>query len=528
MSDWNEGYITDIGYTYGYYTELNPLRTRLALLSAGWAATPALSDGPACELGMGQGVSVNVHAAASGNAWLATDFNPSQVAFAQELASVSGVDAQGTRLFEEAFADFCQRTDLPDFSFIGVHGIWSWISDANRAVIVDFVRRKLRVGGVLYISYNTQPGWAAMAPMRDLLTEHAQVMGVPGKGMPGRIDAALAFAERLVDSNCHYAQANPQIATRLKRLQSANRSYLAHEYFNHDWEPMSFTRMARWLSGAKLGYACSAHYLDHLTALNFTPVQHALLQEQPDAMFRETVRDFLVNQQFRRDYWVKGPRRLAPGDQADALRAQQVLLATSATDVSMKVKAPVGEATLTPAIYEPVVTAMADHQVHSIGELWQQLQAGTSKSSISFAQLTEAIMLLAGTGDVVAVQESEVVQRAQPQTDKLNRHLLGMARNHADIGAVASPVSGGGVTLSRFQQLFLLAMLEGKTPKEAPEPAVLAGFAWTALMAQGQRLLKDGKPMDVAQDNIDELTLQATEFVTKRLPVLRRLGVVPV
>ena len=83
--------------------------------------------------------------------------------------------------------------------------IWSWISDANRAVIVDFVRRKLRVGGVLYISYNTQPGWAAMVPMRDLLTEHAQVLGAPGHGIASRIDASLAFAERLMDSNCHYA-----------------------------------------------------------------------------------------------------------------------------------------------------------------------------------------------------------------------------------------------------------------------------------------------------------------------------------
>jgi len=26
MSDWTAGYVADIGYTYGYYTELNPLR----------------------------------------------------------------------------------------------------------------------------------------------------------------------------------------------------------------------------------------------------------------------------------------------------------------------------------------------------------------------------------------------------------------------------------------------------------------------------------------------------------------------
>jgi len=44
---------------------------------------------------------------------------------------------------------------LPDFDYIGLHGIWSWISDENRQVIVDFIRKKLKVGGVLYISYNT-------------------------------------------------------------------------------------------------------------------------------------------------------------------------------------------------------------------------------------------------------------------------------------------------------------------------------------------------------------------------------------
>ena len=66
------------------------------------------------------------------------------------------------KLFDQAFAEFCARPDLPDFDFIGLHGIWSWISDENRAVIVDFIRRKLKVGGVLYISYNTQPGWAAI------------------------------------------------------------------------------------------------------------------------------------------------------------------------------------------------------------------------------------------------------------------------------------------------------------------------------------------------------------------------------
>ena len=31
MSDWTEGYFTDVGYTFGYYRELNPLHAKIAL-----------------------------------------------------------------------------------------------------------------------------------------------------------------------------------------------------------------------------------------------------------------------------------------------------------------------------------------------------------------------------------------------------------------------------------------------------------------------------------------------------------------
>jgi len=190
MSDWTAGYVADIGYTYGYYTELNPLRVKLAFLKAGLALP---SIGTACELGFGQGISANIHAAASITQWHGTDFNPSQAAFAQDLAAASGANAQ---LVDDAFADFAQRPDLPEFDYIGVHGIWSWISDENRAVMVEFIRRKLKVGGVLYISYNTLPGWASFAPMRHLMTEHANVLGSDGHGIVSRVDGAIDFADQ--------------------------------------------------------------------------------------------------------------------------------------------------------------------------------------------------------------------------------------------------------------------------------------------------------------------------------------------
>jgi hypothetical protein len=54
MTDWTADYVADIGYTYGYYTESNPLRVELASLDAGFVC---LKFGTACELGFVQRVS---------------------------------------------------------------------------------------------------------------------------------------------------------------------------------------------------------------------------------------------------------------------------------------------------------------------------------------------------------------------------------------------------------------------------------------------------------------------------------------
>jgi len=78
-----------------YYTELSPQRIKFAFLNAGLSC-PEM--GTACELGFGQGMSANIHAAASVTSWHGTDFNPSQAGYAQELAAVSG---SGARLFDE-------------------------------------------------------------------------------------------------------------------------------------------------------------------------------------------------------------------------------------------------------------------------------------------------------------------------------------------------------------------------------------------------------------------------------------------
>ena len=310
MSDWTEGYVADIDYTYGYYEELNPQRLLVPFLNVG-LRPPEIAS--ACELGYGQGVSVNLHAAASSARWYGTDFNPAHAGFARSLASVAG---SGAELSDQSFAEFCARADLPDFDFIGLHGIYSWVSAENQAVIVDFRAPEAQARGRVYLGYNAQPGYAATAPLQHLFARHAEVMGVPGRGVLTRIDGALEFADRLLAVTPLFAVANPPVAERLRQIKEQNRQYLAHEYLNRYWQPLWFAELAERLASAKMSFACSAIYLDHINSLNLTAEQHRLLGEITDPVFRQSMRDYIVNQQFRRDYWVKGPRRVAQLDLA--------------------------------------------------------------------------------------------------------------------------------------------------------------------------------------------------------------------
>ena len=510
MTDWTAGYIADYGYTFGYYPELNPLSARLAFLNAGLVC-PAF--GTACELGFGQGVSVNVHAAAGTTQWYGNDFNPAQAAFAQELAAVSGA---GAMLTDDAFADFALRADLPDFDYIGLHGIWSWVSAENRAVIVDFIRRKLKVGGVVYISYNTLPGWSAFAPMRHLLTQHANIMGAAGESTVNRVDGAVAFADKFFETNSLYDMNNPSAARLFKQVRQQSRHYLAHEYFNRDWEPMHFATLAEALVSAKLDYACPANYVDHVDAANLTPEQETFLKEIPDAMFRETVRDFMVNKRFRRDYWVKGARRLSALERREALRAHTLVLTVPRAEVSLKATGSRGDVPMTAAVYAAFLDVVADNHAKSLGQIMDALRG----QGIALDEVVEAAMLLIATGQLASTQDEAVIADARPRTDALNKWMINHARVSDDIQHLVSPVTGSAMGVEHCHKLFLLAMHQGKT-----RPADWAEIAWHAFEAQGKTLTVAGKALASAEENLAELNTQAKAFAETHLPVLKALQI---
>jgi Trk-type K+ transport system membrane component len=85
---------------------------------------------------------------------------------------------------------------------------------------------------------------------------------------------------------------------------------------------------------------------------------------------------------------------------------------------------------------------------------------------------------------------------------------------------LASPVTGGGITVTRFEQLFLLAQSQGKK-----QPGDWAQYAWQILASQGQKLVNAGKTLETPQENLEHLSGMANSFAATRLPLLKALQV---
>ncbi|MEM1050116.1 MAG: class I SAM-dependent methyltransferase [Pseudomonadota bacterium] len=511
MTDWTDGYVTDIEYAYAYCQELNPVRATLALLSKG-LAVPEFET--ACELGFGQGLATNLHAAASATHWYGTDFMPGQVAFAQDLNRISDADA---RLFDESFEEFVHRSDLPDFDFIGLHGVWSWINEDNRDLIVSFLRTRLKPGGIVYLGYNAAPGWSGFAPLRHLMKQFGETMVAPSTGGIDGIAGAVGFADQFLKANPAFAAANPMVVDRFEKVKTQDPAYLAHEYFCANWHPVYFSDMAARLGAAKLAFAAPARYLDHLDVLNLTPEQSGFLEQIPDPVFRESTRDMMIARRFRSDYWIKGSRTLLPGVLGDRLRAQRVVLLRPRTEVSLVVRGGLREVEMQEAVYGPILDALAGQQPIAIGAV----EAAVAENGLTLPQVVQALLVLGGDNHLAPAQSEEVVATARQRTDALNRHIVKLAREGAIIDFLASPVTGGGIRMGRIQHLFLDAHLHAGT-----SPADWVDHVWPILAAQGQKIIKDGTELQSDAENRAALLEQAERFANTQLPVFQALQLV--
>jgi SAM-dependent methyltransferase len=452
-TDKAHGYVTEITYPFNYYRELNPNIQCLALTAAG-LASPAL-DRPFTyiELGCGLGLGTLIHGAANPHAqFIGIDVNPDHITVARGIAAAAGLDNVDFR--ELAFEDL-EAAGLPQFDFVAMHGVWSWVNDFNRQVLLRFMDTHLKEGGVVYSSYNTQPGYSAIMPLRELMMIG---YGAAKGSIAMKVEAGLAYGQRIKALEAAYFRANPLLGKYLDDIMPLGRGYLAHEYFNADWWSFFFSQIAAQHAPLGLRFGASAHLMDNLDALNYSPEMRAAIGELADPVQRETLKDFLANRQFRRDLMVRHPTPLA--DAETALRALPFAAAVLPQNVHRVTGTTMlGEVRPRADVAQGLATAFAAGAA-PLGEAMQH----PALSGHSPAAVIETLMTMAALGAAEPALAPAALSMRKPRTHRLNQLLWERALHGDDVSATASPVTGGAVGLATAEQLFLLARARGEDP----------------------------------------------------------------
>ena len=518
MNEWNEGYFTESAYTYGYYKELNPVYLRYCLLVNGVDAAPpppAGADSDAenhCELGFGQGVTVNIHAAANAGNYFGTDFNPAHAAHANTLCQAAG---SGAKLFENSFEEFLKRDDLPQFDSISLHGIFSWVTPENQQHIIEFARKFLKPGGIFYNSYNCYPGWAPGAPLRELLFLYDKYAQHSGKTF-NRVEEALKFTEKIISTPQGYFNRVPDVKQIFENIKKHNHDYLAHEYFNQNWMCPYFNEVAEMFQAAKLDFACTAGLLEqrekYFLPANCTEILNTI--ESP--IMREQVKDYFLNRQFRKDISVRGAVRISP-----IVRIQRVISTTYVLNDTAVFPAKINVGFVTMNLNEKYLEKIYEYLAAENYRPKDFKEFVKKNPDISAANLEEMLIILANAEKISPCQNEDTVQKVDKSCRALNKYICERAKLSDEILFLASPVTGGGVALPRFERIFTAAIFDGLNGVDE-----IANYAWNAFESTGQRLIINNKVLNTAEENIAEFAKKVKTFIENRLPIFKLLKIV--
>lgn len=351
------GYDTSIGYSQGFGREMAPGWIDFCALLSGYSPRPREGGFRYLELGSGQGANLCVLAAAHPEGeFVGIDFLPEHVEHAGRLAAAQGLE--NVRFLAADFVDLAARwpSELGAFDYVALHGVYSWVSDPVRVALVECLRHATRAGALVYAGYNTLPGWLGSIPFQHIARSLKAATGEPG---PDAIGRAIALFDGLHAAGVQTFEFLPALKVRVDSLKAKDAAYLVHEYLHEGWKPQWHSELAGELAVAGLAFVGSATIAETLLPGVLPPAMRGPILAMPDPALRQDLQDFVINQAFRRDLFVRGAHTGGERDLA-AIGHTPVFLARRPDETTeLAIAAPFGEVRLQPPAFGEIVDALA-------------------------------------------------------------------------------------------------------------------------------------------------------------------------
>ncbi len=519
-SDWTQGYVTEVLYTEHFFRELSPAWLNYVAALNGCQPRPLDPGFTYMELGCGLGQTVTLLAGAHPQGrFYGVDFNPAHIDWARRYAATAGIG--NVEFLERSFLDLSAQ-EVPECDFIVLHGVYAWVSAEVRAGIQRIIRERLKPGGLVYVSYNCLPGWAADSPLQKLVLETSRQLSGDATQ---RTQAALKSIEELVGAKFAYFAATPSAGKMAAKMAERNANYLAHEFLNEHWTPFYSSDVADEMAGAKLTFAGSATLAEnHLELLGGDELQ-AKVKAQPSQRLRQLFQDMAQNQRFRRDIFVRGHAQLNRAGIVRNMESQVFGALRDLKAVTNVAKVARGEVKFDEKAF-PALKEALQQGTWSLAELRKEMAA----RKLTQLDVERTVTLLAATGIAVpcAISSRPAPMPADSKTGPrqirlplaVNRALVKRMVDTLTPGNVVSALAGNALGLDPIFAVILTLGAQPWKDKDELKERMMAEVKRRRI--RFSKPAKEDKPLDDAA--------RAAQFYDRfwadEAPILRRLGVI--
>jgi SAM-dependent methyltransferase len=411
---------SDVPYLRSFVKETAPAHLDHVASLSGVAPPDRRGGFTWCDLGCGQGVTAVMLAAMHPRGeFHGIDMMPAHIDHARRLAMEAIVPNAS---FHAADFNAADELDLPQFDYIVAHGVYTWVSPHVRGEMRAFIDRRLKPGGLVYLSYNALPGRAADLPMQRLVRAFSEArIGSSTE----RVGGALQIANLLRTLNVVPLAASPMLDRVNELNEDGAAAYVAHELLARHWEPLCVTEVRCDLATIGLDPVGTATLLENYDTFVVPAAARSMLAHIVDRDLRELARDFLIDQSFRRDVFVRGAQRLSADDQRRAMLRCAFGLTRQPSRIAYAVAAPAGRVAFDTPAARKIVGALASGP-RVLGEVAQECDIAPADA-------------LASALTLCACGQMQPTEAASAPVTAFNAAVLSRLNGAEEIGYLATP-----------------------------------------------------------------------------------------
>ncbi|MCS6958598.1 MAG: class I SAM-dependent methyltransferase [Pseudanabaenaceae cyanobacterium SKYGB_i_bin29] len=296
-------YRTDIEYIASFNARQAPPVMNYTAALAGFDPIDLSQPFRYCDLGCGPGLTLLTLAAAFPHAeFVGVDFNSNHIRMAQARAEATGL--QNVKLVHSNFTELKDR-NLPQFHFIAISGTLSWLADAPRDAVLDFMGNNLVEGGLAYLHYMVMPGHAIQPPLCRLASDYYnQLEGEPEE----KVLLTKEFLKGFLNTQKRYFEISPTAKDFLQNMINSSTSLFLHDYLSNVRKAYYFADMNQLLEQRGLRYAGSAEpFYNHLQLV--VPIEsRELFRGVRERASVEAIKDYICVNGGRTDVFCKTNR----------------------------------------------------------------------------------------------------------------------------------------------------------------------------------------------------------------------------